>query len=93
MSITNAGEKGTLSRYSRGWILCCKLINDAYVYQGNSRIHKSIEDVPVKVWKTIKDLEIEGEEDNEVFESIVRDIEARDQKRFEAMREIAIRVP
>ncbi|KAI5386730.1 hypothetical protein KIW84_073035 [Lathyrus oleraceus] len=50
---------------------------------GNSRFRRSIEDVPAKVWQTIKELGIEGEEDDGLFEGIVIDMKARDRKAFE----------
>ncbi|KAI5424003.1 hypothetical protein KIW84_030283 [Lathyrus oleraceus] len=52
------------------------------VNQRNSRIRKSLEDAPSKVWNMIKEMGIEGEEDDVVFEGIIRKMEARDRKKF-----------
>lgn len=65
-------------------ILCCDSITDSGVKQRNNRIWKSIEGMPRKVWKSIKELGVEGDEGDEVFEGIVRDIETREHKCFEA---------
>lgn len=67
------------SKFLGGSVLYCDSTTDTDVNQGNKRIWKSIEGMPVKVWKSIKDLGIKGEEDNEVFEGIVWDNEVREQ--------------
>lgn len=35
-------------------------------------------EAPNEAWKAIKALRVEGEEDDKVFEGIIRDLEARD---------------
>lgn len=70
----------------------CESINDSDVNQGNSHFRRSIEDVPAKVWQTIKELGIEGEEYDGLFEGIVRDMKARDRKVFEESMEVAIMI-
>lgn len=83
----------SISRYSGGSILCCESINDSDVNQGNSCIRRVIEDVPTKVWQIIKELGIEGDEDDELFEGIIRDMKLRGMKRCEAKIVASIRVP
>lgn len=58
----------------------CESKNDSDVQQGNSIFWKEIDgNIPIKVWKSIKQLGIQGDKDDEVFEGIVRDLEKRDQ--------------
>lgn len=91
--VLSSEMEDSCSRYSGGSILCCESINDSDVNQGDSRFKISVEVIHAKVWQTIKELGIEGEEDDELFEGIVRDMEDRDRKAFEESREVAIRIP
>ncbi|KAI5396690.1 hypothetical protein KIW84_062781 [Lathyrus oleraceus] len=81
------------SKYSGGSILFCDSISNGDVNQGNSQIRKSLEDVSSKVWNMIKEMGIEGEEDDIVFEGIIREMEAKDRKNFEGKKGAEIRVP
>ncbi|XP_058783180.1 serpin-ZX-like [Vicia villosa] len=56
-------------------------ITDSGVMQGKRRVLRLEEKVPSLVWKSIKDLGIEGEEDDEVFEGIIRDLEDKEQRK------------
>lgn len=47
-------------------------ISDSGMHRGNHRIWKAIESVPKKVWNLIKEMGIEGGEDDEVFEGLMR---------------------
>lgn len=48
----------------------CESVADSGINQGNNRIWEKLERISAKVWKSIKDLGVEGEVD-EVFKGIV----------------------
>lgn len=57
-------KEGNSSSSSICMVICGDSVADASVIQRNRRIWKSIEGVPTKVWKSIEDLGIEGDEDD-----------------------------
>lgn len=72
-----------------GSVLCCDLTNDSYVRQGNSRFWNEVDgNITIKVWKSIKQLGIEGEEDDKFFEGIIRGLEKRERRNVSAVVEI-----
>lgn len=81
----NVGNsKAVSSSNSSGLFLCGDSVVDSGIDQCYKRIWKAVKGMLSKVWSTIKDLGVEGEEDDEVFEGIVRKIEARERNCFEA---------
>lgn len=58
--------------------LTSESISDSCIQKGNFRVWKAIDSVPKKVLKSIKEMVVEGDEDDEVFEGIIKDLEVRD---------------
>lgn len=70
---------GSRSMKSQDSLLGEDSITDCNVNQGNRRILILENSVPSLVWKSIKELGLEGDEDDQVFEGIIRELEDKDQ--------------
>lgn len=68
-------------------------ISNSGMHRGDHIIWKSIESIPKKVWNSIKEMGIEGDEDYKIFEGLTRDFESREQRLGDGTREINNHVP
>lgn len=81
-NLPNLGiSENSSSKHSVGSVFCCESTNDLDIQHGNSRFWNEIYgNLPTKIWSSIKQLDVEGEEEDEVHEVIIRGLEARDRK-------------
>lgn len=71
----------------------CESMCDLDLYRENTRVWRTLESVSKKVWESIKELGVEGEEDNKVFEGIIKDMEENDRLSKEGSKEKNNMVP
>ncbi|CAI8598591.1 unnamed protein product [Vicia faba] len=83
----------TRSSDEKGSFFVCESISDTNVNKGNRRVVRVIDSVPTRVWNSIKDMGVDGDEDDEFFESIIRYMEARERKNKEEVRENNTMIP
>lgn len=79
-SKSESKEKSKSSvRFSEDFLLCCDSCNDFGVLQGNNRFWNEIKnDVPNRVWKNIKGLDVTTTKGNEAYVKVIKEMEDRD---------------
>lgn len=82
-----------LSRLAEGSLLPGESILDSDFQKWNCKIWKVIESIPKKVWNSINKMGVEGKEEDEVFEGIIRGFEDMERKNGAGLMECYTMVP